>query len=61
MGGWVGDREVEKNEAFRMSNCELGLRWVGGWVGRSADRQVGGWVDEWVGRWVRGGWVGGLP
>ena len=45
MGGWVGDRKVEEDEAVRMSYCEIG---------------VGGWVDGWeeVGGWV-GGWVGG--
>ena len=34
VGGWVGDRKVEENEAVRMSYWELGV-----WVG-----EVGGWV-----------------
>ena len=29
VGGWVGNRKIEENEAVRMGNCEV---WVGGWV-----------------------------
>ena len=31
VGGWVGDRKIEENEAVRMRCWVLGL---GGWVGR---------------------------
>ena len=51
MGAWMGDRWEEEEEAVRVSYCEL---WVGGWVGREREEEVGGWEEG-----VPGGWVGG--
>ena len=34
MGGWVGDRKVEEDEAIGMSYWKVWVvGWVGGWVG----------------------------
>ena len=40
-GGWVGgwiDRKIEEEQMARMSYCEQGVGWVGGWGG-------GGWNE----------------
>ena len=60
MGGWVGAREVEENEAVRMRcwmpgglggwwmGCREEDGWVGGLSGYFIQTQVGGWVGGWV-------------
>ena len=53
VGGWVGDRKVEENEAVRMSYWN-----VYGWVGRGGKgglNELLGTVGGWVGGWVGGG------
>ena len=51
VGGWVGDRKVEEDEAVRMNYCELGVGWVGG-MSCLSHEQEDRWVGGWVGRWV---------